>query len=221
MTSPRRVSQKSISKSGMETRSGFKKRSNSKPSLMGSRSVMVSTHATSEPAPDPRPGPTAMSCSFAHLMKSATIKKYPEKPIEQMTSASNVSRSKYTWRVASSVMPAVSRRANSPKRASSRNCASSAVRSPARLGRIGFRYGASAAQRWAITSVLARASGTSANKAPICLPVLIHVSRLLRRRSWLSTYSPSEMHSIASCASKKSGSAKNAGFVATNGISRA
>jgi hypothetical protein len=27
------------------------------------------------PAPEPRPGPTGMSCSLAHLMKSATIRK--------------------------------------------------------------------------------------------------------------------------------------------------
>ncbi len=31
--------------------------------------------ATTEPAPEPRPGPTGMSCAFAHWMKSATIRK--------------------------------------------------------------------------------------------------------------------------------------------------
>ena len=31
---------------------------------------MVSAHATSEPAPEPRPGPTGMPWPFAHLMKS-------------------------------------------------------------------------------------------------------------------------------------------------------
>ena len=36
---------------------------------------MVSAQATSEPAPEPRPGPTGMPCAFAHLMKSATIRK--------------------------------------------------------------------------------------------------------------------------------------------------
>ena len=36
---------------------------------------MVSDQATSEPAPEPRPGPTGMPCALAHLMKSATIRK--------------------------------------------------------------------------------------------------------------------------------------------------
>src|ERR1700710_122126 len=52
MTSPRRVSQKSMSKSGIDTRSGLRKRSNSRPSFIGSRSVMVNDQATTEPAPD-------------------------------------------------------------------------------------------------------------------------------------------------------------------------
>ena len=36
---------------------------------------MVSAQATSEPAPEPRPGPTGMPLRFAHLMKSETIRK--------------------------------------------------------------------------------------------------------------------------------------------------
>ncbi len=36
---------------------------------------MVSAQATSEPAPEPRPGPTGMPIDFACLMKSATIRK--------------------------------------------------------------------------------------------------------------------------------------------------
>ncbi len=67
--------QKSTSKSGMDTRSGFKNRSNSSPNCSGSRSVMPSAQATTEPAPEPRPGPTGMSLRLAQLMKSATIKK--------------------------------------------------------------------------------------------------------------------------------------------------
>ena len=42
---------------------------------MGSRSVMVSAQATSEPAPEPRPGPTGIPLAFAHWMKSATMRK--------------------------------------------------------------------------------------------------------------------------------------------------
>ena len=49
-----------MSKSGIDTRSGLRKRSNSRPKRSGSRSVMVSAQATSEPAPEPRPGPTGM-----------------------------------------------------------------------------------------------------------------------------------------------------------------
>ena len=67
--------QKSMSKSGMLTRSGFKKRSNRSLFAIGSMSVMRIEYATSEPAPDPRPGPTGMRCSFAKRMKSHTIKK--------------------------------------------------------------------------------------------------------------------------------------------------
>src|ERR1700759_2817486 len=57
-----------MSKSGIDTRSGLRKRSNSRPKRIGSRSVMVSAQATSEPAPEPRPGPPVMSCAFAHLI---------------------------------------------------------------------------------------------------------------------------------------------------------
>ncbi|MNT49077.1 hypothetical protein D3C72_1859050 [compost metagenome] len=67
--------QKSMSKSGIETRSGFRKRSNSSAYLSGSRSVMPSAYATSEPAPEPRPGPTGTPLFLAQLMKSATIRK--------------------------------------------------------------------------------------------------------------------------------------------------
>src|ERR1700735_4807222 len=55
MTRSRPSMQKSTSKSGIDTRSGFKNRSNSRSCSMGSKSVMPSANATSEPAPDPRP----------------------------------------------------------------------------------------------------------------------------------------------------------------------
>ncbi len=75
ITRPRLLWQKSISKSGIDTRSGFKKRSNSKAYFKGSRSVILSEYATNEPAPEPRPGPTGQPFSFAQLIKSCTIKK--------------------------------------------------------------------------------------------------------------------------------------------------
>ncbi|MDF3020845.1 MAG: hypothetical protein K0Q92_2148 [Steroidobacteraceae bacterium] len=67
--------QKSMSKSGMDTRSGFRNRSNSRSYLSGSMSVMPRLKATSEPAPEPRPGPTGTPFSRAQRMKSATMRK--------------------------------------------------------------------------------------------------------------------------------------------------
>ena len=36
---------------------------------------MPKAQAANEPAPEPRPGPTGMSCSRAQWMKSATMRK--------------------------------------------------------------------------------------------------------------------------------------------------
>ena len=80
--------QKSISKSGRDTLSGFKNLSNNKSYLIGSMSVIFKTYATSDPAPDPRPGPTGILFFFAQVTKSETIKKYPEYPILIITSNS-------------------------------------------------------------------------------------------------------------------------------------
>ncbi len=46
---------------------------------MGSMFVMPNVYDTSDPTADPRPGPTSMPCDFDMLIKSHTIKKYPEK----------------------------------------------------------------------------------------------------------------------------------------------
>jgi len=67
--------QKSMSKSGAETRSGLRKRSNSRPKRIGSMSVIFRQYATMEPAPEPRPGPTGMSWRRAQSMKSQTMRK--------------------------------------------------------------------------------------------------------------------------------------------------
>ena len=42
---------------------------------MGSIEVIPSAYAIREPAPEPRPGPTGISLSFAQEMNSWTIKK--------------------------------------------------------------------------------------------------------------------------------------------------
>ncbi len=75
MTSPRRWSSKSMSKSGIEGRSGLRNRSKKRPCSRGHRSVIFSAYAASEPAPEPRPGPTRMPLFFDHWMKSATTRK--------------------------------------------------------------------------------------------------------------------------------------------------
>ena len=67
-TRSRPPTEKSVSMSGMDLRPGFRKRSNSRPCSRGSRSVMRSENATSDPAADPRPGPTATPLSRDHLM---------------------------------------------------------------------------------------------------------------------------------------------------------
>ena len=54
-----------MSISGMLMRSGLRKRSNSRSYVMGSRSVMPSRYDTSEPAAEPRPGPTGMPACLA------------------------------------------------------------------------------------------------------------------------------------------------------------
>ena len=67
-TRSRFSSQKSTSKSGIETLSGFKKRSKIKLNLIGSTSVIDKHHATNDPAPDPLPGPTGISLFLAHFI---------------------------------------------------------------------------------------------------------------------------------------------------------
>ena len=63
-----------MSKSGIERRSGLRKRSKNRPKRKGSRLVMSSAQATSEDAPEPRT-PTGMPCPRVHFMKSDTIRK--------------------------------------------------------------------------------------------------------------------------------------------------
>ena len=86
--SARLFSSKSISISGSETLSGFKNLSNKSPCLIGSSSVIPKANATTDPPAEPLPGPTGMLLFFAHLIKSETIKKYPEKFILMITPSS-------------------------------------------------------------------------------------------------------------------------------------
>src|SRR5579872_4052053 len=59
MTSPRRRSQKSTSMSGIEMRSGFRKRSNRRSKSTGSTSAIFMHQAATDAAADPRPGRNA------------------------------------------------------------------------------------------------------------------------------------------------------------------
>ena len=68
-------SSKSISISGREILSGFKKRSKSKSYFIGSTFVILVQYATTEPAAEPLPGPTETFIFLACAIKSCTIKK--------------------------------------------------------------------------------------------------------------------------------------------------
>ena len=89
-TRPLPSSSKSVSISGKDIRSGFRKRSNSRSYFIGSILVMPRQYATTDPAAEPRPGPTSTPSSLrAALMKSCTMRKYPGKPIVFMMWSSN------------------------------------------------------------------------------------------------------------------------------------
>ena len=77
-----------MSMSGIDTRDGLRKRSNSRSYLIGSRSVIHRQYATAQPAALPRPGPTRMPRSRANLMRSQVIRKYDENPMSLMTLSS-------------------------------------------------------------------------------------------------------------------------------------
>ena len=67
-TKSRFSSQKSISKSGIEILSGLRNLSKIKSNFNGSTSVIDKHQATSEPAPEPLPGPTGIPLFFAHFI---------------------------------------------------------------------------------------------------------------------------------------------------------
>ena len=73
--------------------------------------------------------------------------------------------------------------------------------SSANFGKIGLRFFAAKAQRRATTSVLASASGQSANSSAIIGADLTQFCGLERGRSAASTWVAAAMHSMASCAS--------------------
>ena len=77
MTSSRRSTQKSISKSGIDTRSGLRNRSKISLNLIGSRSVIRKQYEAIEPT---AAGP-GWDVGPARMMKSQTIRKYELKPI--------------------------------------------------------------------------------------------------------------------------------------------
>ncbi|CSA03639.1 Uncharacterised protein [Vibrio cholerae] len=138
--------------------------------------MIFSAYATNEPAPEPRPGPTGISLSFDHWINSITIKKYPGKPIWLITSSSTCKRSSYSGR-------RLARTSGSGKRNSSRSSnpsrdfitRKSSIAIPP-VGKLGRKYSPKRTvtlQRLAISTLLANASGMSANSS--------HISASLRR----------------------------------------
>jgi hypothetical protein len=94
MTASRPSMQKSMSKSGIDTRSGFRNRSNSSRAQrieIGDAERVGGERARRRSR---GPGPTGIAFVRAHAMKSATIRKYPSKPIFTITSSSRASRSR-------------------------------------------------------------------------------------------------------------------------------
>ena len=75
MTSSRPRGSKSMSMSGICLRSGLRNRSKISPYRSGSRSVILKQYETTEPAADPRPGPTRIPRSRANRMRSHTTRK--------------------------------------------------------------------------------------------------------------------------------------------------
>ena len=63
-----------MSMSGIDLRPGFRNLSKRSPYRIGSTSVISRQYAASEPAAEPRPGPTWMPFVFAKWMKSQTIR---------------------------------------------------------------------------------------------------------------------------------------------------
>jgi hypothetical protein len=117
---------------------------------------MPVAYAASDPAAEPRPGPTRIPCSLAQLMKSATTRKYPGKPIWQMTSTSKSA----CLRTSAGIPPGY--RPCSPRSTSWTNHDCSL--SPSGTGKRGMRFAPSVnetSQRSAMTSVLSQASGSS------------------------------------------------------------
>ena len=221
ITSSRRSWQKSMSKSGMDTRSGFRNRSNSSPKRNGSRSVMVSAHAATDPAPEPRPGPTGMPCAL--------------RPLDEVGHDQEVAGEAHRRDHAQLVFQPGrhTRCARSPRRRPSRPCAEPGPPAPSgpqrlllrralphlrahrqqRLARL--RHGGCSCR--AMASVLSHASGRSANSARMAAAGLNQCSAVTRRRSGSATARPAAMHSSASWAAYIAGLAKKHSLVATRG----
>ena len=147
-------------------------------------SVIPSEYATSDPAADPRPGPTGMSIFLAASTKSQTMSIYPGNFIEFMISISTLSLSLYSWCLSSGT---IFRRFSSPRfDSSSKSTISfsseystsgngismldSFARSLAnlKLGGVGSPSFISTLHLSAISCVASSASGISANNAAIC-----------------------------------------------------
>ncbi len=147
---------------------------------MGLMSVISTAQATTEPPPDPRPGPTGMALPFANLMKSQTMRKYPVNPIWAMTFSSASRRLEYSAPSKRSPLAFIApRRLSRPSRASRARCSS--MVSPVGTGKSGSSSLPSAIsrlQRSATASVFSTASGNVGSAARISASV----------RKWIESF---------------------------------
>ena len=208
-----------MSKSGIDTRSGIEEALEQQvPKRNGSRSVMVSAQATTEPAPEPRPGPTGMPLLLRPLDEVGDDQEIAgethlddDAELELQPIEIGLARIALDARAPRSAAPA--RRA--PSRAARR------LRSApsAKAGRIGLRAGGMKAQRWAITSVLSTASGRSRNSSRISRADLKRCSCVTRRRSGCRHRSPARCTAARRAPRYMPSSLKNTSLVATSGRS--
>ena len=168
---------------------------------------MVSAQATTEPAPEPRPGPTGMSLllgPFDEVGDDQEIarKAHPDDDVDLEIEPVEIGLALVLGRARHTARAAPSR----PARASRRSCAASASTSPARLGRIGLRLRRARTRSAARPRAYCRSPRAGRRtSARMSAAGLIQASGEDLTRSSRSIWLDWAMHSIASCARWKFG----------------
>ena len=132
---------------------------------------MVSAQATTEPAPEPRPGPTGMSLRLGPFDEVGD----DQEVAGEAHAGDDVELEVEPLAIGCLLLVGAARRAALRARHARRGAA---ARPRRRRGAAGSACacGAATAQRWAITAVLAIASGRSANSSAIAAPSLSQAS---------------------------------------------